>query len=78
MLVSSDVLLLQFTELCASAPYRGSFLLTLQAKRGSELLVNAPFVVDTSEDGGVNVLTLPVSIAIQTQDQETLKVVRSF
>ncbi|CDJ64382.1 ankyrin repeat-containing protein, putative [Eimeria necatrix] len=64
----------EFTELCASAPYRGSFLLTLQAKRGSELLVNAPFVVDTSEDGGVNVLTLPVSIAIQTQDQETLKV----
>ncbi|CDI78305.1 ankyrin repeat-containing protein, putative [Eimeria acervulina] len=64
----------EFTELCASAPYRGSSLLTLQAKRGSELLVNAPFVVDTSEDGGVNVLTLPVSIAIQTQDQETLKV----
>ncbi|KAL8452264.1 hypothetical protein Emed_001425 [Eimeria media] len=45
-----------------------------ESKRGSELLVNAPFVVETSEDGGVNVLTLPVSIAIQTQDQETLKV----
>ncbi|KAL8429360.1 hypothetical protein Efla_001198 [Eimeria flavescens] len=64
----------EFTELCASAPYRGSSLLALQSKRGSELLVNAPFVVETSEDGGVNVLTLPVSIAIQTQDQETLKV----
>ncbi|OEH75877.1 ankyrin repeat-containing protein [Cyclospora cayetanensis] len=66
----------EFSDLCASAPYRGSSLLALQSKRGSELLVNAPFVVDTSEDGGVNVLTLPVSIAIQTQDQETLKVVR--
>lgn len=64
----------EFTELCASAPYRGSSLLALESKRGSELLVNAPFVVETSEDGGVNVLTLPVSIAIQTQDQETLKV----
>ncbi|XP_026193477.1 ankyrin repeat domain-containing protein 17 [Cyclospora cayetanensis] len=64
----------EFSDLCASAPYRGSSLLALQSKRGSELLVNAPFVVDTSEDGGVNVLTLPVSIAIQTQDQETLKV----
>lgn len=67
--------MLQFIELCASAPYRGSSLLALQSKRGSELLVNAPFIVETSEDGGVNVLTLPVSIAIQTQDQETLKVV---
>ncbi|KAL8455923.1 hypothetical protein Emag_000297 [Eimeria magna] len=65
----------EFTDLCASAPYRGSSLLALQSKRGSELLVNAPFVVETSEDGGVNVLTLPVSIAIQTQDQETLKVI---
>ncbi|KAL8436392.1 hypothetical protein ACSSS7_001792 [Eimeria intestinalis] len=65
----------EFSDLCASAPYRGSSLLALQSKRGSELLVNAPFVVETSEDGGVNVLTLPVSIAIQTQDQETLKVI---
>ena len=76
MLLLPLYVLPQFTELCASAPYRGSSLLALQSKRGSELLVNAPFVVETSEDGGVNVLTLPVSIAIQTQDQETLKVVR--
>lgn len=46
-------------------------LVQLVKNYGSELLVNAPLTIDTSEDGGVNVWTLPISIAIQTQDHDT-------
>ncbi|CBZ52827.1 putative ankyrin repeat-containing protein [Neospora caninum Liverpool] len=64
----------ELSELAASAPFKSSRLILLQQFRGSELLVNAPFTVETSEEGGVNVLTLPISIAIQRMDTETLGV----
>ncbi|KYF41470.1 ankyrin repeat-containing protein [Toxoplasma gondii ARI] len=64
----------ELSELAASAPFKSSRLILLQQFRGSELLVNAPVTVETSEEGGVNVLTLPISIAIQRGDTETLGV----
>lgn len=66
----------QLSELAATAPYNSSRLILLQQFRGSELLVNCPLTVETTEEGGVNVLTLPISIAIQKEDTDTLNVVR--
>lgn len=46
-------------------------LVQLVKHYGSELLVNSPLTIETSEVGGVNVWTLPISIAIQTEDHNT-------
>ncbi|PFH33286.1 ankyrin repeat-containing protein [Besnoitia besnoiti] len=64
----------ELSALAATTPYNSSRLILLQQFRGSELLVNAPFTVETTEEGGVNVLTLPISIAIQRTDTEMLGV----
>lgn len=45
--------------------------------QGSRLLVNIPVVCPTSEEGGVNVWTLPISVAVRNGNVEIVKALRS-
>ncbi|KAF8822705.1 ankyrin repeat-containing protein [Cardiosporidium cionae] len=58
----------EFWDLANSEEWKSDALLQLVKRSGSEMLVNTPLTVETSEDGDVNVWTLPLSIAIQKMD----------
>eukprot|EP00918_Siedleckia_nematoides_P050487 GHVU01110590.1.p1 GENE.GHVU01110590.1~~GHVU01110590.1.p1 ORF type:complete len:408 (+),score=104.91 GHVU01110590.1:30-1226(+) len=48
-------------------------LVYMCAPLGCQLLVNAPMTLPTSEEGGVNVWTLPLSVTIQQGDEKSFE-----
>lgn len=62
---------LEFESLAKLDEWKNNSTVQLLRNCGSELLVNSPLTITTTEHSGVDVWTLPISIAIQQEDHDT-------
>ncbi|CDU18961.1 erythrocyte membrane protein [Plasmodium yoelii] len=56
-------------ELSKSEKYKNNNLVYLLRDKGSELLSNTPLTIETDENGGIDIWTLPISLAISKKNR---------
>ncbi|CRH00867.1 ankyrin-repeat protein, putative [Plasmodium relictum] len=56
-------------KLSKSEKYKNNNLVYLLRDKGSELLSNTPLTIETNENGGIDIWTLPISLAISKKNR---------